>query len=145
MIAGDFIGIGGSELGDLSAMVDKEDLRDLLTERMPDKSPRAIGLYLGYWARFLWEAQVGDLVVLPRRDRSVAIGELAGNYSYEAAADDRVRHRRKVTWIASVDRDDLSAESRRKLSSQHTVQDFTDPGAVAELEGLVRRGRPCVP
>ena len=33
MIAGGFIGIGGSELGDLSAMFDKEDLRDPLTDR----------------------------------------------------------------------------------------------------------------
>lgn len=141
MIADGFIGIGGSGLGDLAGF-DREELRELLTERMVGTSPRGIGLYLGYWARFLWEAQVGDLVVLPRRDRSVAIGEFAGEYIYVPAADDRIRHQRRVAWLASIGRDELSAESLTRLSSKHTVQEFNNPGGVAELERLARLGQP---
>lgn len=141
MIADGFIGIGGSGLDDLSGYA-REELRELLTEKMVGTSTRGIGLYLGYWTRFLWEAQVDDLVVLPRRDRSVAVGAFAGEYVYAPAADDRIRHRRPVAWLASIGRDELSRASLNRLSSQHTVQEFNNPGAVAELERLARLVRP---
>ena len=132
MLANGFISIGGAEIGDLTRVHDREAIRATLTHTMPERSARAIALFVGYWTRFLWEAQEGDLVALPLRDRTVALGELAGPYHFVADPDSRARHRRSIAWAARVDRDLLGTEAIKVLNSQHTVQEFP-AGAVPEL------------
>ena len=125
MIANGFVSIGGNEIGDLTGVTDAETIRDWLTESMLDRSPRAISLFVGYWRRFLWEAEPGDLVVLPTRTRDVAIGEFVGPYHFVRSAEPHARHRRAVSWIASaVDRDAFDADLVTTLNGQHTVQEF---------------------
>ncbi len=136
MLANGFVSVGGDEIGDLSAIDDAETIRDLLTSSMRDRSPRAIAIFVGYWRRFLWEAATGDLVVLPLRDRTVAIGEFVGPYHFVATADPHARHRRAVSWTVRVERDDLDADLVKILNGQHTVQEFTDPSAVERLRRL---------
>ncbi len=139
MLANGFISIGGDEIGDLTGVHDREAIREILARTMPERSARAIPLFVGYWTRFLWEAEQGDIIVLPLRDRSVAIGELTGPYHYAAASDARARHRRSVAWTTFVPRDVFDSELTKVLNSQHTVQDFKSPQAVAALESLVAR------
>jgi predicted Mrr-cat superfamily restriction endonuclease len=108
-----------------------------LIRTLPDKPAKAIALFVGYWTRFLWEAKPGDLIVLPLRDRSVAIGELTGPYHYVAARDARARHRRSVAWNAFPARDAFNAELAKLLNSQHSVQEFKSAHAVPELEDVM--------
>lgn len=141
MIANGFVSIGGEEIADLTAVIDPEEIRDWLTESMPDRSPRAIALFVGYWRRFLWEAAAGDLVVLPTRTRDVAIGEFVGPYHYVASADPHARHRRAVSWIATdVGRDTFGADLLKTLNGQHTVQEFSSPSATTRLRSLAELG-----
>ncbi|MGZ5408349.1 MAG: hypothetical protein ACXWDG_11275 [Aeromicrobium sp.] len=137
MIANGFISIGGDEIDDLTQVHDREVIRDTLIRTMPDRPARAIALFVGYWTRFLWEAKPGDLIVLPLRDRSVAIGELTGPYHYVAARDARAQHRRSVAWTAFPARHAFNAELTKVLNSQHTVQEFKSTHAVPELEDLM--------
>lgn len=141
MIANGFVSIGGEEIGDLSGVIDPEDIRDWLTESMPDRSPRAIALFVGYWRRFLREAAAGDLVVLPTRTRDVAIGEFVGPYHYVASAEPHARHRRAVYWIATdIGRDAFGDDLLRTLSGQHTVQEFSSPRAADRIRSLAETG-----
>lgn len=138
MLANGFVSIGGSEIGDLTGVDDPEIIRAWLTESMPDHTRRAISLFVGYWRRFL-EAEAGDLVVLPTRDRRVSIGEFVGPYHYVVDADPRARHRRPVSWIKlSVERDVFDPDLISVLNGQHTVQDFKAPDAVARLRRISR-------
>lgn len=138
MLGNGFVSIGGPEIGDLTGVHDPEIIRAWLTESMPDHSPRAISLFVGYWRRFL-EADAGDLVVLPTRDGRVSIGEFVGRYHYVVGADPRSRHRRPVSWIKlGVERDEFDPDLISVLNGQHTVQDFRAPDAVARLRRISR-------
>lgn len=137
LLANGFVAMGGDEIGDLSAVHDPEEIRDRLTASMKDHSPRAIALFVGYWRRFLWEAAAGDLVALPLRDRTVAVGEFVGPYHFVPAAEPHSRHRRAVSWSARVRRDTLDADLVKVLNGRHTVQEFTDPAAVERLRRLM--------
>jgi hypothetical protein len=141
MIANGFVSIGGDEIGDLTGLTDAETIRDWLTESMPDRSPRAISLFVGYWRRFLWDAASGDLVVLPTRARDVAIGEFVGPYHFAKSAESHARHRRAVSWIATaVDRDAFDADLVTTLNGQHTVQEFKAARAASRLRSLAETG-----
>ncbi len=133
--------VGGTEIGDLTGLEDPEWIRVTLRKSLPSKTPTAIGLYVGYWRRFLWEAELGDLCVLPTRRRNVAIGEFAGPYHYAAVAEPRARHRRNVGWLSlSVPREAFGQDLVRTLNAQHTVQEFKAPDAAARLRVLAHTG-----
>lgn len=141
MLANGFVSIGGSEIGDLTAVGDPEVIRSWITDSMPGRSARAISLFVGYWRRFLWEAGPGDLVVLPTRDGTVSIGEFVGPYHFVADAEPRARHRRAVSWSATeVSRDAFRHDLMVTVNGQHTVQDFKAPSAVARLKMLAEQG-----
>jgi hypothetical protein len=141
MIANGFVSIGGERIGDLTGVVDPELIRSWLTEAMPERTSRAIALFVGYWRRFLWDAAAGDLVVLPTRSRGVAIGEFVGPYHYVSNVEPRARHRRAVSWSAvDVKRDAFGPDLLVTLDGQHTVQDFKADGAVPRLVALAETG-----
>lgn len=140
-LANGFIAIGGGEVGDLAGVDDIDTIKELLTLALPEASPRAIAIFAGYWRRFLWDAAAGDLVAMPLRDRTVALGELTGSYFYVAEAEPRTRHRRTVAWSSRVSRDLFSADLVTTLSSKHTVLEFGAPGAVEKLLELSGKGR----
>jgi restriction system protein len=140
-IANGFVAIGGSEIGDLTGLDDPEAVRAILTESMPDRTQRAIAIFVGYWRRFRWEAAPGDLVVLPTRDHNVAIGEIVGPYHYVSDAEPRARHRRAVSWNAEVvPKDAFGPDLLKTLNGQHTVQDFKVTDAIDRLRALVETG-----
>jgi hypothetical protein len=140
MIANGFVSVGGDELGDLTGVTDLGQIRDWLIEAFPQR-PGAIGIFVGYWRRFLFDATPGDLIVLPTRTRGVAIGEFVGPYHYVAEVHPRARHRRAVSWNATdLDRDNFEEDLRRVLSGRHTIQDIRVPEAVARLRSLVEAG-----
>lgn len=139
MIANGFVSIGGDELGDLSGVDDPEDIRAMLTEAMPERTSRAIGIFVGYWRRFRLEAAPGDLVALPRRDRTVRVGEFVGPYAYVPHAQPRARHRRPVSWYSGpVARDAFDDDLEKVLKGRHSFQTFKAEDAAARLISLTR-------
>ena len=137
MLANGFVSVGGGEVGDLGDVTDPEEIQDMLRVSMPDRSPRAIALFVGYWRRFLFDAKVGELVVLPVRDRTVAIGEFVGPYHYLDGVEPRARHRRPVAWARTgIDRERFRSDLLVTLNGQHTVQTFTAPQAARRLRRL---------
>lgn len=137
MLANGFVSVGGEELGDLTGVTDPELIRKWLAEALPDRSG-ALGIFVGYWRRFLLDAAAGDLIVLPTQTRGVAIGEFVGPYHYVAEAHPRARHRRAVSWNATdIDREAFGEDLRRVLSGRHTIQDIKVERAVLRLRSLV--------
>jgi restriction system protein len=96
--------IGFHELGDLSDITEREQLRPILESALPDRSAGAIANYVGQLWAFKERIQIGDLVALPLHSTaSIAFGRITGPYQYEETAPTDARHRRPVEWI----RDDV--------------------------------------
>ncbi len=137
MLANGFVSMGGAEIGDLSHVDDAEYIRAELTESMRDRSSGAIGQFVGYWRRFLWEAQVGDLIVLPTRARTIAIGSFVGRYHFVANAEEHARHRRAVSWDStSVPQSRIGKDLLRTIHNKNTFLEFKASNAPLRLRAL---------
>lgn len=97
-----YIGIGWSELGDLSQIeADRDAFKVALQKKQPNSSIASIRTQVATIYRFLHVVQVGDYVVYPcKSDRLVYIGIVTGGY--ERAVSDEVDaylNRRPIKWL----------------------------------------------
>jgi restriction system protein len=110
---------GWEEVGDLSRIGDREELRELLAEIYPQLSPQVIGNWTGQLWRFREEMTSGDLVVMPvsgRGQRQLAVGVVRGPYHYRATAEPGFRHTRPVEWRRKdLDRDAVQSDLRDSI------------------------------
>ncbi|HTQ40727.1 MAG TPA: restriction endonuclease [Pirellulales bacterium] len=86
---------------DLLKLKDRQALIDFLADIYPNAKPKR----LSNWASQIWpfahEMKKGDLVVLPLKSQpAINIGEITGDYSFEANGPDPFYHWRSVKWIA---------------------------------------------
>jgi restriction system protein len=141
MLIEGFVAVGGNEIGDLTGITDVRIIGETLERTMPNRTPRAISFFEGYWRRFLLEMQIGDPVVLPTQSDDLAIGMVTGGYEYRSDEDEHARHRRAVRWIATgVPRSDASPDLLRVVSGRHTIQEIKQPDAAAQLCALAKQG-----
>src|SRR5689334_1811561 len=91
---------GWMELGDLSDVTTRSELRLTVQLTYPDRSNAVIGNWTGQLWRFMFRIQIGDLIVVPLKSRDqLAIGTVAGSYEYRASAAPGFRHVRPVKWL----------------------------------------------
>jgi len=96
------VALAWHELGDLSKInPDRETLKELIKKTYPNKKPMSIAIDAGQLFRFVYEMEIGDLVVYRSRlDREVHIGRIEGNYSF--VAGEVYPNRRLVKWLKSL-------------------------------------------
>ncbi|MEG0342972.1 MAG: restriction endonuclease [Acinetobacter sp.] len=97
-----YIGIGWSELGDLSQIeADRDAFKVALQEIQPNSSIASIRTQVATIYRFLHVVKVGDYVVYPcKSDRLVYIGIVIGNYERaDSDEEDAYLNRRSVKWL----------------------------------------------
>lgn len=141
MLSNGYVSMGSDELGDLSSVRDPETIRTELLQALPDRTSGAIGIFVGYWKRYLWEATAGDIVVLPTQDKAVAIGEFVSRYFYVDTAEPRARHRREVAWSSvGVPRSDLGIDLLKVINGKHTIQEFKQVRAAERLQAICDHG-----
>ncbi len=87
---------------DLSAVKDKQELRQLLRQLDPAASEKKVINNSGQIWPFAKEINNGDWVVLPSKHRPVIIvGEVTGPYVFHPKGPDPFLHSREVKWIAT--------------------------------------------
>lgn len=96
------IAIGWVDAGDLTNLPeDREAFKAHLRNRYQDKPEGWIANAAGQLLRFRHIMQVGELIVYPQKsDRTINIGRISSDYSYEPEISERYPHRRTVQWIA---------------------------------------------
>ncbi|MHC3124147.1 MULTISPECIES: restriction endonuclease [Acinetobacter] len=97
-----YIGIGWSELGDLSQIkADREAFKVALQVEQPDASMPSIRTQVATIYRFMHVVKAGDYVVYPcKSDRLVYIGIVTGEYERASSDDeDAYLNRRPVKWL----------------------------------------------
>ena len=71
--------IGWNELGDLSGVQTKEDVKSTISGIKPYFTPNQLGTYTGQIWNFTRTIQTGNLVVMPRKGQpTIAIGKNNG-------------------------------------------------------------------
>ena len=120
------IAISRDEIGDLTSWPGDDALRHrlerALEERGDPRTDRAYSTFVRYWRSFRLDMKPGDRVAVPLTGRRVAIGEIVGDYEYvEQEPEPRVRHIRRVRWLARCDRSDLDEALRRVVNAPGTI------------------------
>lgn len=135
--------LGWEELSqDLSDAASPADLSAQLHAAYPGDGPRTID----NWAYQLWQflrvIETGDIVVMPRKFKSViAIGRVTGDYEYRSDAPRDQRHVRRVTWLRrDVERAALKGDLRDSMGSFRTVSELSRRDAAKRVQSLVDIG-----
>lgn len=84
------VAAGWPELRDITAADYRGALRAALERTFSGYSPRVIGNWAGQLWRFRQDISAGDLVVLPRRSRQLALGRITGHYEFASNAGPRL-------------------------------------------------------
>lgn len=88
---------------DLGKLKERSELIEALSERYPDKQPKAIQNWVSQIWPFAKDISKGDLVVLPlKSQRAIQIGEIVGEYRFLPKGPTPFFHFREVKWIADV-------------------------------------------
>ncbi len=86
--------------------------------------------------------QIGDFVVLPRRDRyALAVGRITGECVFRADAEPGLRHIRQVEWKRSdLDRDVVKQDLLYSMGSLMTVFELRRANAAERVAALFDHG-----
>lgn len=125
-VAGGYTGIGWSELGDLSKIKDRDEIRTIYESAFPNDSTATVGNKVGHIARFLLEMSAGDWVITPTDDTEwLRYGRLDDGSPYDDASGDDgcpYRHRRPANWDERpLKRSGLPVPLQNTLRSHGTV------------------------
>jgi len=100
------IAVGWPKMGDLSALKPtREAFKARVAEVYPEKKPGAIPNNAGQLYRFVYEIHAADIVVYPsKRDRSIHLGEVTGDYRFDPKTEPAYPNVRPVKWRRTVPR-----------------------------------------
>ena len=132
------IALGWYEIGDFEGLSTREDFKEKYAIVFPEKSKQHIATSAGQLYRFKEEIKIGDIVVfLPREDRQVYIGEIAGDYLYDTKVEIGYPNQRKVKWIKDIPRTSFSQGAIYEMGSAMSlfqIKNYADE-IYAALEG----------
>lgn len=122
-----FVGIGGTELGEIDASTSKQEILRRYREVHPQESEGALAVWASQIRRFFNEIRVGDGVVTYDSDKRVyVLGTVQGEVRRN---DHELGFQRPVEWTGKVGRDSLSVQTRNSLGAIGSL--FLVPGEAA--------------
>ncbi|WP_052358052.1 hypothetical protein [Nocardiopsis alba] len=139
-----FVGGGFAGLRDLTAADSRARMVEMVEQEYKDESQGLIRNYAGQLWAFRGKMQIGDLVVLPLKNRKrpmLAIGRIVGDYEFDAEAAEDRQHLRRVEWLRTdVPRDKAEKDLRNTLGAFMTVCELWRNDAAWRLAELARTG-----
>ena len=97
------VAIGWAEIGDLSALPDRQQVLELVRKEYPADTPAQQAMAGGQVYRFVREIRPSDYILTPiKATRTVLMGKAEGDYVFDPALfGPEYPHTRKVKWIRS--------------------------------------------
>lgn len=108
------VALGLEKIGDLQKnnVMLRSSIKTAIADCYPEKTIMAVRRNAGQLFHFFHDTAVGDLMVYPSRiDRQIHIGRVEGPYYHDPSIHARYPHRRRVKWLVTVPRIQLSKEA----------------------------------
>ena len=122
-MSSNFVAIGWNEIGDLSNVVDLNEIKNLLNSAYPLSKKSQMANHAGQIYRFRFEFTEEDNVITYNPStRKYHIGEIKSEYQYSLETE--FNHLRKINWILEIDRDSLSTKQKTSLGQELTIFKF---------------------
>lgn len=134
--------VGWSELGDLSRVSTRNEIREIVRRAYQDIGEGAVANAAGQLLRFAHVIEQGDLVVMPcKTTRSLAFGTCGGPYEFRPNNPPDIPHTRPVEWIRTeVPRHAIDQDLLHSLGSLLTVFEVKRNDAATRLAKFLRLG-----
>ena len=131
-----YVAIGWHELGDISNLKDREEVKDLVEKNCDYNKKSQVSTAAGQISRFLFEFNKGDYAIsYDPTNRVYIIGEFKSDYEYNLELSE-YPHIRRVKWLGKVNRDKLSTSTRNTLGAISTIFRIND-NAAGEIIGIL--------
>lgn len=135
------VAIGWDEVGDLSKIpAERENFKEKIFKAYPDMKKGAIPTSAGMLYRFVYEIQVGDIIVYPSKvDKFIHIGKVTGAYEYNPSIDKYYPNIRPVDWLKHIPRTKFSQGGLYEIGSALSlfqVKNYADE-FIAALSGEI--------
>ena len=133
--------IGWDNLGDLSHIQTREELKSLMEEAYPDTKFGTVRNYTGQVFNFVKSIQIGDIFALPlKKQPAIKFGQFTGGYEYIANNPEGARHSRQVKWIGEpIPRSSFDKDILYSFGASMTIFSVTRNNAeekvLAAIEG----------
>ena len=136
------VAMGWEELGDLSGVASREELRELYKRTYPESVEGRIANHVGQIWAFLRKIRVGDLVVTPIKTRSeIAVGTIQSDYQFTNQYGPDMQHVRNVKWTQTdVPRTAFDQDLLYTFGAFMTVCQATQPDAETRIRAAVGQG-----
>ncbi len=127
---------------DLRKMKDKEELKNTLAQLYPDNKPKAWINYAGQIWPFVQTMVKTDWVIMPlKTQRTIQIGEITGDYHFEATGPTPCQHWRPVQWIGeSIPRDHFGKDLLNSFGAFMTICKIQNNQAESRLQAMYKNG-----
>lgn len=131
---------GFLEVGDLSAMNDREAILAHLKKVLSNEGENRLRNFAAQLNQFVNTIQIGDYVVMPRKvTNGVAIGIIKGRYQFDA--DSEFKHSREVEWEEeSLPRDTFKQDLRHSFGAFMTICEIKRNAALDRVKVVLERG-----
>lgn len=132
---------------DLSGIKSWDGLKTVLQETYEGEPLRRIGNWTGQIWAFVSTMKPGDLIAVPRKSKgTIAIGEVAGGYTYDAKSTTIYRHYRDVKWLnVDVARSAFDQDLLYSLGAIMTICQIERNDAENRVRAMARRGWKAAP
>ena len=112
------IAIGWHKIGDLTQYKDRDDYKNVLQQTYKNMPLGAIRNTAGIFYRFVYEMQIGELVIYPsKRSKQVYIGEIKSDYKFQPSIDEEFPNQRDVIWKRNYPRTRFSQPALYEIGS----------------------------
>ncbi len=141
------IAIGWRRIGDLSKYKDREAYKNILQKNYEDMSVGALRNTAGIFYRFVYDMQIGDLVIYPsKRSKQIYNGEVKSEYQYMSESTTGFINQRDVEWKANYPRTRFSQQALYEIGSALSLFQVKNYGDefLAALEGKPESEEPAL-
>jgi len=116
------IAIGWHRVGELTQYKGREAYKEVLQKRYTDISLGALRNTAGIFYRFVYEMQIGDLVIYPSKlSKQVYIGEVKSGYKYQPDIFKEYPNHRDIVWKANFPRTQFTQDALYEIGSALTL------------------------
>lgn len=126
---------------DLSSIRSREELQELHAEVYPKASPGKRRQHSGQIWAFVTKMAKDDWVAVPSKRKTIHIGQITGDYTFDPNAEDPYYHSRTVRWLETdVPRTNFDQDILNSLGAFTTVCQIKRNDAEARVRAMKANG-----